>query len=69
MSGDAESSKDTARVSAYRFTPKSDLLTQLLALNQAVAAKGKAVEKVTPPGVPESYGEVEKLVSEDCIKP
>jgi hypothetical protein len=66
---DAHAALDAATLAAYAFDPKSDLLAQLLALNQQVAAKEKAGEKVTPPGVPASYGDAKGLVSEDCIKP
>lgn len=46
-----------------------DLLAQLLELNLAVAAREKAGEPVTAPGVPPSYGDSNKLVTEDCIRP
>jgi len=42
---------------------------QLLDLNHAVAAKEKAGEPVTPPGVPKSYGNADALITEDCIRP
>jgi hypothetical protein len=66
---DAHAALDAAVLAAYGFDPKGDLLGQLLALNQAVAAKEKAGEEVTAPGVPASYKDAGKLVSEDCIKP
>ena len=56
-------------LSMLGFNPKTDLLAQLLALNQEVVAKEKAGEKVTPPGVPVGYGDAARLVTEDCIKP
>ena len=46
-----------------------DLLAQLLALNQQVAAKIERGEPVTAPGVPKNYPDAKKLVTEDCIKP
>ena len=60
---------DTAVLTAYGFSPKKDLLAQLLALNQQVAAKIEKGEPVTPPGVPKNYPDAKKLVTEDCIKP
>lgn len=48
---------------------KKDLLAQLLALNQQVAAKIEAGEPVMPPGVPKHYPDAQKLVTEDCIRP
>ena len=42
---------DTAVVAAYGFNAKKDLLAQLLALNQEVAAKIEKGEPVTAPGV------------------
>ncbi|MCU0785357.1 MAG: hypothetical protein MUF81_15150 [Verrucomicrobia bacterium] len=58
-----------AVLTAYGFNAKKDLLAQLLALNQAVAAKIKKGEPVMPPGVPKNYPDAKKLVTEDCIKP
>ncbi len=52
-----------------RFNAKEDLLAQLLALNQQVAAKIEKGEPVMPPGVPKNYPDAKKLVTEDCIKP
>jgi len=54
---------------AYDFSAKKDLLAQLLALNQQVAAKIEKKEPVMPPGVPKNYPDAKKLVTEDCIKP
>ena len=66
---DAHAALDTAVLTAYGFNPKKDLLAQLLALNQAVAAKIENAESVTAPGVPKNYPDPKKLVTEDCIKP
>ena len=66
---DAHDALDTAVLAAYGFSAKKDLLAQLLALNQEVAAKIKRGESVTDPGVPKHYPNVEKLVTEDCITP
>jgi len=46
-----------------------NLLAQLLALNQDIAAKIENGEPVTAPGVPKNYPDAKKLVTEDCIKP
>jgi hypothetical protein len=66
---DAHAALDTAVLTAYGFNPKRDLLAQLLALNQAVAAKIENGESVTAPGVPKNYPEAKKLVTDDCIRP
>jgi hypothetical protein len=66
---DAHAALDTAVLTAYGFSAKKDLLAQLLALNQEVAAKIERGEPVTSPGVPKNYPDAKKLVTEDCIKP
>ena len=60
---------DTAVLTAYGFNAKKDLLAQLLALNQDVAAKIERGESVTAPGVPRNYTDAMKLVTQDCIRP
>jgi hypothetical protein len=47
----------------------SDLLAQLLELNLTVAAREKGGQKVTAPGVPPTYPDPGKLVTDDCIEP
>ena len=59
----------TAVLTAYGFNAKTDLLAQLLALYQQVAAKIEKGEPVTAPGVPKNYPDSKKLVTEDCTKP
>jgi hypothetical protein len=66
---DAHAALDTAVLTAYGFSAKKDLLAQLLALNQQVAAKIEKGEPVTAPGVPKNYPDANKLVTDDCIKP
>lgn len=66
---DTHTALDTVVLTAYRFNPKRDLLAQLLALNQKVAAKIENAESVTAPGLPKNYPDAKKLVTEDCIKP
>ena len=56
-----------AVLAACGFSAKKDLLARLLALNQEVAAKIENGEPVTAPGVPPSYPDAKKLVTEDCI--
>lgn len=46
-----------------------DLLAQLLELNLTVAALGKQSKPVTAPGIPPSYSNSQKLVTNDCIRP
>ena len=65
---DAHAALDAAVLTAYGFNPKRDLLAQLLALNQTVAAKIENGESVTAPGVPKNYPDAKNLVTEDCIK-
>ncbi len=65
---DAHAALDTAVLTAYGFSAKRDLLAQLLALNQQVAAKIEQGEPVMPPGVPKNYPDAKKLLTEDCIK-
>jgi len=66
---DAHAALDAALLAAYGFDAKKDLLAQLLELNLTVAALEKQGKKVTAPGVPPSYPDATKLVTEDCIKP
>ena len=66
---DAHAALDTAVLIAYGFSAKKDLLAQLLALNQQVAAKIEKGEPVIAPGVPKNYPDAKKLVTEDCIQP
>lgn len=54
---------------AALFSATNDLLAQLLALNQNVAAKIEGGEPGTAPGVPKNYPDAKKLVTEDCIQP
>jgi hypothetical protein len=48
---------------------RSDVLAQLLDLNQRVAAKLAAGEAVTAPGIPADYPHPAELVSSGCITP
>jgi hypothetical protein len=44
-----------AVLTAYGFSAKKDLLTQLLVLNLAVAQRLEKAEPVTPPGIPSAF--------------
>jgi hypothetical protein len=66
---DAHAALDAAVLEAYGFSAKKDLLAQLLALNQDVAARIEKGERVTAPGIPANYPSPAALVTEDCIKP
>ena len=66
---DAHAALDAAVLAAYGFSAKDDLLKQLLDLNKIVAAKERAGEPVTAPGVPSSYGDPSSLITDDCIRP
>ena len=65
----AHAALDAAVLAAYGFDAKKDLLAQLLELNLSVAAREKAGERVTAPGVPPTYPDPTKLVTDDCIRP
>jgi SAM-dependent methyltransferase len=66
---DAHAALDAAVLEAYGFSPRKDLLAQLLELNQAVAARIDAGETVTAPGIPPGYPDPARLVTDDCIRP
>ena len=66
---DAHAALDAAVLAAYGFSPKADLLAQLLALNQTVAARIERAEPVTAPGIPPAFPNPETLVTGDCIRP
>ena len=66
---DAHAALDAAVLAAYGFSPKKDLLAQLLELNLAVAAREQAGQPVTAPGVPPTYSTPAKLITDDCICP
>jgi SAM-dependent methyltransferase len=69
---DAHAALDTAVLDAYGFTPKRDILAQLLDLNEDVARREATDERVTPPGIPPGYlsdgGDSSDLISDDCIR-
>ena len=58
----AHSALDAAVLAAYGFSAKADLLAQLLALNQTVAARIAS-------GIPATYPTPATLITEDCIRP
>lgn len=66
---DAHAALDAAVMDAYGFSARKDLLAQILALNQKVAARIEKGEPVTAPGVPKNYPDPKKLVTDDCIRP
>ncbi len=65
---DAHAALDSAVLTAYDFSPRKDLLAQLLELNRDVAARIDAGEHVTPPGVPPEYPDPARLVTDDCVR-
>jgi len=65
---DAHAALDAAVLAAYGFSPKKDLLGQLLALNLEVAARIDADKPVTVPGIPPGYPDLSRLVTADCIR-
>lgn len=65
---DAHAALDAAVLTAYGFDPKADLLAQLLALNQTVAARIAAGQPVTAPGIPATFPDPASLITDDCIR-
>lgn len=65
---EAHAALDAAVLEAYAFSPKKDLLAQLLDLNLAVASDIEQNKPVTPPGVPPGYSSAKSLVTSDCIR-
>ena len=66
---DAHAALDAAVLAAYGFDPKTDLLAQLLDLNQSVAAKIAAGQLVTAPGLPPIITDPTPYITHDCIRP
>jgi len=66
---DAHAALDAAVLAAYGFSPKKDLLGQLLDLNLAVADRIDRAEQVTAPGLPPDFPDPSRLISDDCIRP
>lgn len=64
---DAHAGLDTAVRAAYAMPAAADPLAFLLALNQELAAKEKAGEEITPPGLPLPGEEGAAFVTGDCI--
>jgi hypothetical protein len=66
---DAHARLDAAVRAAYRMAEDADPLAFLLDLNLACAAREKAGEKITPPGLPLPVKDQAAFVTEDCIQP
>ncbi|HTF37526.1 MAG TPA: type IIL restriction-modification enzyme MmeI, partial [Blastocatellia bacterium] len=66
---DVHARLDAAVRSAYGMPPDVDPLAFLLELNLACAAKEKAGEKITPPGLPLPPEEQAAFITDDCIRP
>jgi hypothetical protein len=66
---DTHAALDAAVLAAYGFTPKADLLAQLLDLNQQVAARLAAGHPVTAPGLPLPLEKRAAYITQDCIQP
>ncbi len=65
---DAHAALDAAVLAAYGFSPRGDLLAQLLELNLAVAERIEAGEPVFAPGVPPTYPDPKRLITDDCVR-
>jgi hypothetical protein len=66
---DAHARLDTAVRAAYGMAEDADPLAFLLELNLACAAKEKAGETITPPGLPLPAKDHSQFITEDCIQP
>jgi hypothetical protein len=66
---DVHARLDAAVRAAYGMLPDVDPLAFLLELNLACAAKEKAGEKITPPGLPLPPEEQAAFITDDCIRP
>jgi SAM-dependent methyltransferase len=66
---DAHARLDAAVRAAYGMANDTDPLAFLLDLNLACAAKEKAGEKITPPGLPLPEKDHAAFITEDCIQP
>lgn len=66
---DAHARLDSAVRAAYGMPADADPLAFLLELNLACAAKEKAGEKITPPGLPLPAEQHAEFISADCIQP
>jgi SAM-dependent methyltransferase len=64
---DAHAALDAAVLAAYGFSPKKELLAQLLALNKALAVLLAGGRSVHGPGVPVTYPGGDELVSADAF--
>ena len=70
---EARTRLDTAVHAAYAMAEEkrgaaTDPLAFLLALNLTLAAKEKAGEKITPPGLPLPEAEGTAFITDDCIR-
>ncbi len=65
----AQARLDTAVGTAYGMPAKADPLSFLLELNLACAAKEKAGETITPPGLPLPPEQRAEFMTGDCIQP
>jgi hypothetical protein len=65
---DAHARLDTAVRAAYGMHATADPLAFLLDLNLALAAREKAGEKITPPGLPLPEPERASFITGDCVQ-
>ncbi len=65
---DAHAALDATVLAGYGFSPKKDLLAQLLRLNREVASRIDSGATVVAPGVPPSYPDPARLVTDDCVR-
>lgn len=64
---EAQKSLDEAVLSAYRFKKTSNIIFELLLLNQRLFDLEESGKKVMGPGLPQEHMELGEVYSEDCI--
>ncbi|MEO7264428.1 MAG: hypothetical protein ABIW38_05915 [Ferruginibacter sp.] len=65
---DIQSELDKAIIEAYNFNDEKDILSQLLTLNQKIAAREARKENVQPPGLPDFIKNKETYITDECVK-
>ncbi len=64
---DAHARLDAAVLSAYGFSPRADLLEQILHLNQNITERLAGGHPVTAPGIPATHPDPARLITADAL--
>lgn len=59
---------DNAVREAYGMSPEDDILEFILKLNKKCHDREVAGKEITPPGLPKSVKDLQKYISQDCVK-